>query len=136
MKRLFFSFVIVLFVTSVLGQTPTHDKDYYLEKSDSQKTAGNILVGGGTAMLTLGIIISKTQTQASDASIPDSSGFLILGGLLLDLTSIPFFASSASNARKAATLSSNQKKFENQNESLALIPQENLEYECLPLTSN
>ena len=114
MKRLIFCWVILSLMTDLFGQTPTHDQSYYLTKSKNQQKTGWILLAGGTAMVAIGVITGNAQTGSDDYSIPDSSGFLIVGGILVDLISIPLFVSSAKNARTAATLSFGNQPFPNQ----------------------
>lgn len=115
MKRLWFGLIMISFIMiDLFGQTPTHDKSYYLTKSKNQQKAGWVLLAGGTAMTVIGVITGNAQTSADDYSIPDASGFLMVGGILVDLISIPLFVSSAKNARTAATLSFGNQPLPNQ----------------------
>jgi hypothetical protein len=83
-----------------------------LQRSKNQKTAGWLLLAGGTTMAVTGIILfSKADFwKSEDNGSADAGGFLLLGGVLADLGSIPLFISSATNARRAATLSFKNEK--------------------------
>ncbi len=126
MKKIIFSFTLLVFVVKSFGQTtsPAFSKDYYLKKSKNQKTVGWIMLGGGVAMTTIGIIIPNTQTN--DPNDPfgvdpfsgnEGAAIVAAAGLVSALGSIPFFISSAKNARKAAMISFNNQK--------VLFPQQN-----------
>ncbi len=82
------------------------NKEYYLEKSDSQKTTAWILLGSGLLLSTIGIIgFSNSDFLSDNNSSTDAYGFLILGGGACTAGSIPLFISSARNARRAAIIS-------------------------------
>ena len=51
------------------------------------------------------ITFGTTYDDGGSFATTDIGGFLLLGGLAMDLASIPFFLSSAKNARRAASLS-------------------------------
>lgn len=105
-------FLVILFVSlQSFGQNQPLSKEDYLQKSKNQKTTGWILLAGGTTMAVAGLIsMSNQDFWSSDNSDYDAAGILFLGGLAVDLASIPFFISSAKNARKAATISFNYQK--------------------------
>lgn len=106
-------FLVILFVAlQSFGQTqnPSLSKDHYLQKSKNQKTTGWVLLAGGTTMAVVGLIIMGNYDLLDSSSDFDTGGFLMLGGLATDLASIPFFISSAKNARKAASISVNYQK--------------------------
>lgn len=105
-------FLVILFVSlQSFGQNQALSKEDYSQKSKNQKTTGWILLAGGTTMAVAGLIsMSNQDFWSSDNSSYDASGFLFFGGLAVDLASIPFFISSAKNARKAATISFNYQK--------------------------
>ena len=76
-----------------------------LEKSKSQKTAGWILLAGGAALGVTGAVVFANSDFLSESDgNTDLGGFMMLGGSVAMLVSIPMFISSANNARKAATL--------------------------------
>jgi hypothetical protein len=65
-------------------------------------------------MLVTGIIVG-TSAEPAEGIMETSTGedvgiALLVGGLAADLISIPFFISSANNARKAATIGFNNQK--------------------------
>ena len=108
MKKIIYTFTILLFVLKSFSQTPTPSKDYYLQKSKNQKNSAWIMLGGGVAMTTIGMIQAINNFSLFE---PSTKGeFLVAAGIGTALGSIPFFISSSKNARKAATIS-----FNNQN---------------------
>ena len=84
------------------------DAKYYLVKSQNQKTAAWILLGGGAACTGIGILIfpkdynvvwgTNTTSQESNATF---STILTIAGFASMLTSIPVFISSSINKRRA-----------------------------------
>jgi len=129
MKKTFLFLTVVLIAVKSFCQTPENPsltKDYYLKKSKNQKTAGWVLLGGGVVMASVGLAISSRQitddpigyltTDKGNASVA-----VAITGLGISLFSIPFFISSAKNARRAATISfNNQKVYYLQQNGLAL----------------
>ncbi|PWA09596.1 tetraspanin family protein [Flavobacterium laiguense] len=109
MKKTFIFLILLLFIIKGFSQTTPStpfSKEDYLEKSKTQKTTGWIFLSAGLAITTVGIIGFANTDDIYDNST-DTYGALILTGPLIALGSIPFFISSGSNARKAATLSLN-----------------------------
>lgn len=87
-------------------QVPVPDresKDYYIQKSKKQKTAGWILLGAGAGLITTAFIVGNSN----DATIDDigTSGGLVIAGTLAGIGSIPLFIASSRNKRKAARAS-------------------------------
>jgi hypothetical protein len=84
------------------------NKIYYLNKSKNQKTAGWVMLGGGVVIGVVGAILFSENfeifSDKNDASA-NTGGALFFIGAGSILGSIPFFISSAHNARKAASLS-------------------------------
>ena len=105
MKKLLLIFILAMISFAGYSQTEKQDfsKDYYLEKSKRQETAGWVLLGAGTAMGIGGIIIMD-QGDIFSADF-EAGAILVLAGAASGLASIPFFISSGSNSRKAARLS-------------------------------
>ncbi|TRX36465.1 tetraspanin family protein [Flavobacterium sp. ZT3R18] len=110
MKKTLIFLILLLFTAKGFSQTiPSTEfsKEDYLQKSKTQKTTGWVFLSAGVAITIVGVIgFSNTYDDWSDNST-DTYGVLILSGPLIALGSIPFFISSGSNARKAATLSLN-----------------------------
>jgi hypothetical protein len=110
MKKTFIFLILLLFMIKGFSQTiPSTEfsKEDYLQKSKRQKTTGWIFLSAGVVITTVGII-GFDNTYNDDwygNSSSDTYGYLVLAGPLISLGSIPFFISSGSNARKAATLS-------------------------------
>jgi hypothetical protein len=108
MKKIVFSLTLLLFLVKSFSQTPALSKDYYLKKSKTQKTVAWVMLGGGVAMATIGLIIVNKQVNDDPFNTLNNLGTVggsaILGivGIGSALGSIPFFISSAKNARRAA----------------------------------
>jgi len=112
MKKIIFILTVLLFTVKSFSQTVPNTgftKEYYLQKSKNKKNTGWILLASGVVMTTVGAIgFDNTYDDSSDNST-DTYGIVMVGGVIATLASIPFFISSGSNARKAATLAlSNQ----------------------------
>jgi hypothetical protein len=80
-------------------------KERYLIKSQAQKKTGYILLGAGLGCVAIGGILAANPS--SDEFIDDNTiagGFLIVGGSLSMLASVPFFLSSDGNKKQAMKL--------------------------------
>lgn len=76
----------------------------YLRKSNKQKTAGWILLGGGAGLAGIGIIVTATTGLGDliDGDDGSSGGpILMFIGLAGMVGSIPFFIAAGKNRRKA-----------------------------------
>ncbi len=84
--------------------TVTQQAKDYLQKSNKQRTAGWILLGGGAGLTGIGIIVTAT-TALGDLIEGDegSSGgpILMFTGLASMVGSIPLFLAAGKNRRKA-----------------------------------
>lgn len=100
-------------------QTTTFSKDYYLEKSKSQKKTGWRILGAGLGIAAIGGIVQlQHENQASNSFDFDFTGaYIAIGGGVLCVASIPFFVSAAKNKKMAVALT-----IDNQN---ILLPQDN-----------
>jgi uncharacterized membrane protein len=127
MKKTITFLMLLLFTVNAFSQTiPNNEfsKEYYLKKSKNQKTTGWILLSGGTLMTVVGVIGFSDSWYSSSNSTTDAYGFIMLGGVISGLGSIPFFIMSGNNARKAATISLiNQPVFSPMQGSLVLNSQ-------------
>ena len=104
MKAILLVLTIAL-ATNLYSQSSTNNKQMLLEKSKSQKTAGWILLAGGAALgVTGAVVFANSEFLSESDGNTDLGGFMMLGGSVAMLISIPMFISSANNARKAATL--------------------------------
>lgn len=122
MKKIIFFLTLLQFVLKSFSQTTAPSKDYYLKKSKTQKTVGWVMLGGGVVMTTTGLIIASNQINEDPFEYTfgnkgTGSAIVTDAGIGISLGSIPFFISSAKNARKAATISFNNQKI--------LFPQQN-----------
>ncbi|HEX6847537.1 MAG TPA: hypothetical protein VF144_11200 [Chitinophagaceae bacterium] len=100
MKKYFGILLLIAFAFTTYSQQ-VKDKGQklpseYLKKSRKLKTTGFILLGSGVAMITGGALAMSHSTSKGG-----TEGLIILGGLTMATTSIPFFILSASNKRKA-----------------------------------
>ncbi|MFV5702655.1 hypothetical protein ACM55F_12360 [Flavobacterium sp. XS2P12] len=127
MKKTITFLILLLFTVNAFSQTiPDNEfsKEYYLKKSKNQKTTGWILLSGGTIMTVVGVIGFSDSWYSSSNATTDAYGFIMLGGVVSGLGSIPFFIMSGNNARKAATISLiNQPVFSPMQGSLVLNSQ-------------
>ena len=120
MKKIFFCLTLLLLTVKSFSQTPALSKEDYLKKSKTQKTVGWVMLGGGVAMTTIGYVIITQQVNDDPLNaITTGQGYVVLmiAGAATALGSIPFFISSAKNARRAAAISFNNQKI--------LFPQQN-----------
>lgn len=108
MKKLIFLIVLSILTVNSFSQTQNFklSKTDYLQKSKNQKTVGWVLLAGGTTMAVVGIIVGNDSNMFdnNNSDFEIGAGLLVVG-VISDLVSIPFFISSSSNARKAATIS-------------------------------
>ena len=125
MKKAIFSLTLVFIFAKIFGQTEasrTASKDYYLKKSKNQKTVGWVMLGGGVAMTTIGLVIGgNVESSPYDplGGVGESGGaaIVVIAGIASALGSIPFFISSAKNKGRASTLSFSTPRL--------LLPQQN-----------
>ena len=76
-------------------------KTNYLKKSKTQKTVAWVLLGTGTAMTIGGVIAGRNGVDDIDPNEATNGAALIVGGIVLDIASIPFFISGAKNKQRA-----------------------------------
>jgi hypothetical protein len=125
--------LFMLVATTSFGQGPanvTRNHDYYLTKSKNQKTVAWVMLGGGVAVATVGILlVNNAINDDGSGYLSGSSGtaesIVALVGIGSTLGSIPLFVSSARNARKAAriTFSNHKILFPLQNDfALQYVP--------------
>jgi hypothetical protein len=109
MKNIFL--VTILISVTLQGWTQVNKTDssgmksYYIKKSQSQKKTAYILLGAGLTCAAIGGILAANPDP--DELIADNSitgGFLLIGGGLSALASIPFFISSSGNKKEAMKL--------------------------------
>ena len=114
--RTLLTILAVLSVISLSAQATTETREYYLNKSKNQKTAGYILAGGGGALIIAGIIVGDGDNNNNDPNELDFGPnfdfgmWLVGGGVVSALASIPLFIGSSNNAKKAATISISHQK--------------------------
>jgi predicted MFS family arabinose efflux permease len=101
MKKIILLMTLLLLIVTSFCQITTNStlsKDYYLNKSKSQKTAAWILLAGGAAVA-VGAAILDVSSDWSKSETP----YLIAlsTGCVSMLGSIPLFIASGKNKRKA-----------------------------------
>lgn len=82
-------------------------KTDYLQKSKNQNTIGWVLLGGGAAAVVMGGTWHTGESNSDQIYTDnfDTQAFLILGGAVSALASIPFFISARHNKEKAKKVS-------------------------------
>jgi hypothetical protein len=99
------------------AEAPALSKDYYLQKSKTQKTVAWVLAGSGTGMMITGAIINGSQNMGNmvgafigETPTNENKGlWLCYVGSAAAITSIPLFISSHKNKKRAASVAlSNQ----------------------------
>lgn len=105
MKKLLLIFILAMIFFEGYSQTEKQElsKDYYLQKSKKQETAGWVLLGAGGAMGIGGVLIANLGDLLSADF--EAGAILLSMGVVSGLASIPFFIGSVSNYRKTARLS-------------------------------
>lgn len=113
-----FAIPSLLFAQSTQNTLPPVQTDY-LKKSKNQKTAAWILLGGGTALMTTGVLLAvpKATEELSYGLNQLFSGepapevdytvenILVITGVAAMLGSIPLFIASGKNKKKSMNLS-------------------------------
>ena len=136
MKKLLFlllltTITVCSFSQPVNNAVPAVKADY-LQKSNHQKTAAWIMLGGGTSLFVVGGLVGAhgffdlftLQPDNANAKI-ELAGILALTGTAALLGSIPLFIASSKNKKKAATLSF-------KNEPVLQIHKSSFVYRCIP----
>ncbi len=95
---MFLAFTMGSFSQSVNPELPLTREDYLIKSKNQQETAW-ILLGTGTVAIGTGMAIAYNPYGELDDGVY-SGLFIMLGGLIMDVISIPFFISASSNKRK------------------------------------
>ena len=113
MKQLFLSIFFLAFALSSIGQSTVQEKQQdYLRKSKSQNVIASCLAAGGGIMLIAGICVYPKDYNFFWGGTPEQKGrvntasALILSGGAFMVASIPIFASSGTNKKRAAAATS------------------------------
>ncbi len=95
--------------TQQTSSVPTATKEYFLKKSSRQKTTGFILLGGGVAVATTGMILGLSSVDEAivgafnnetNDTFTAGSVLLVIGAASM-LSSVPFFIAAGKNKRNA-----------------------------------
>jgi hypothetical protein len=110
MKKIFILCLVLSFAGKIFSQAGTtipnaSVKADYLKKSKTQKTVAWVLLGSGTTMIISGVIVGRNSVEDPDINKAFNGGALILGGILVDIISIPFFIASAKNKGRSLSVS-------------------------------
>jgi hypothetical protein len=105
MKHVSGLIVALLLLVQATAQEPlvVKDKQYYLNKSKSQKTTAWILGGAGTAMVIGGAIAFGRNFELFGPG-GETEALIMVAGVPVALASIPFFISAAKNKGKAEAM--------------------------------
>lgn len=100
MKKQIIVLLLIFSARSITAQqiittTQKVNKDY-LKKSKKEKRTGGILLAGGIASFTGGVIAMNHTQSKGENEFP-----FVLGGLMATISSVPFFISSTVNKHKA-----------------------------------
>ena len=115
MKKIFVLFALLSILIGSAQETQ-FTKNYYLAKSKNQKTIGWILAAGGAGLIIAGIAVGESDDGNNDPNELDfgpnfdAGLWLVGGGIVSGLASIPFFISAGKNAQKAASISFGRQK--------------------------
>ena len=98
------NFIVLVLMFSAFNSKSQQLKDIeykfspecYFKKSKKQRTTGFILLSSGAAFFTGGAIAMQHSKSKGDNELP-----FILGGLVMSVTSVPFFIASISSKHKA-----------------------------------
>lgn len=106
MKRLISLFLFLVWLLPLTAQElVVKDKQYYLEKSKRQRTTGWVLAGMGTAMIVVGAITFNQNFNidwtSEGSGGGDIEGWVMVLGVPVALSSIPFFVSASKNKGRA-----------------------------------
>jgi hypothetical protein len=110
MKKIIVTLMLLAVVSFTFGQrlpVQQQSKEFYLQKAERQTKAGWVLLGVGTVGIVSGIILSSQKPDTDEIySNENIAGYvLLIGGIGLDLCSIPLFVSASNNRKRAATIS-------------------------------
>jgi hypothetical protein len=118
MKKVFSLLLLTVFCMYTYAQQLPVDsvknKEYYLEKRNTQRTTGWIFFGFGSAGVIVGAIVASSSSQSYFSSDYDNTGEVIaFAGVLCMAASIPFFIASHHSNLKAMQLSVSPKMEKN-----------------------
>jgi len=103
MKKLILFLMLVGFTGLCFSQQTAQTNQFiqgdYLQKSQHQKTAAWILLGGGIALAITGVAVDASNWQSSAGDV------LIVAGAVSVLASMPLFIAAGKNKKKAMSLS-------------------------------
>ena len=110
MKTTIITFIsLLLTLGSVQGQliepapnsSPQEFYEYYMIKSQKNKKAAWICLGGGVGLFTVGLAVGTAGVLGWDSSQMGAGGGMMIAGIIGSAVSIPLFIVAGSNKRKA-----------------------------------
>lgn len=140
MKQTILSSLLLVIATIAFSQQTqpslTLIQQDYLDKSNIQKTAAWVLLGGGAALIITGSVIPQGElefnplTFSNDHKNDGVKAVFYLGGTLAMLGSIPLFIASKRNKRKAINVAA-YLKFE----KTPFVQQARIDFHSFPAVS-
>lgn len=113
MKTIILFFVIIAIGKSSFSQTSSSNvksKEFYLAKSQHQRTLARIMLGGGAALTGIGFLAGTAEalsTIQGSSKSNNTGATLATVGIISMLGSIPLFICSSHNKRKGAAIAFN-----------------------------
>lgn len=136
MRKIILSMALLLFLVKTFSQNvdSTLSKNYYLQKSKDQRIAGAVMMVGGSALMSIGLImglhefgdaLANTFSGTPHKNAGATSQVLFFAGLGMSFCSFPLLLASRRNRRIAATISLHMQKtsIRQQHHSLVLKTQ-------------
>ena len=110
-QAIIITILLALFTAAFSQQTnnpgPALSKNDYLRKSKTQKTVAFVLLGVGVTSV---VIAATDNEKDSFGGAMTGSGWLLAGGVIATIVSIPLFVSSAKNKKRGTSMSFNLKR--------------------------
>ena len=127
MKTIILSIVMLFFISTVMAQTTSFSKEYYVEKSQKQKKTGWIILGTGLGFAAIGGLVQLSNSNSDSWDFDFTGAYMAIGGGVVSLASIPFFTSASKYKKMAISVSlNNEDLMIPQNSSLFIKKQSSL----------
>ncbi len=103
MKKILSTVLFLVFSLYAFSQNTANNKDYYLKKSKHQKTAFYVLAGTGTGLIITGLAWGPKNADPEKQDF--TPGFLLIGGVVSCIVSIPILIASNKNKKRSMSFS-------------------------------